>query len=468
MGKRSNYELLGKLQRLDKLPSNEVKQGLDGLRMTFSEWQSFTNEDLGYFMYGQIKGYKQKFEDKVDISYEEYLEMQHLPITRELPRESNIARRERQRGVMSEDEVSTLEEIEALWENVRAKYDPVQEVIRSAKEASDMFMYYTSSDRLPVGIEEVKRSISQLKKSTRYIDASKELDEECLAFEDELVKAMEEGLSVLEKLQNSTDLSVEEFMMKFGLDKEEVDAYFKNRMEMAAEGKDNAPFIKAEEGRGFRLNEEGKLEIVDESKAKDLIADVFVTGKVLDGAIDVLGSAKKYERLTQYLPERPKYSVGIKEVEALIKEIDDLGDVAVADWMIENPKRINAMQMALQENGIGIDYESMVANLSIELENYYNDDSEQVYNKDRMKKISEFIYRMNYVPEEEYVEEYGEDSEESISELMKQVVENDKRIADNDEKIRQALKDKILKQQQQIEAQEAEITQLRGEKSNEK
>lgn len=100
-----------------------------------------------------------------------------------------------------------------------------------------------------------------------------------------------------------------------------------------------------------------------------------------------------------------------------------------------------------------------------------------------MKKISEFIDRMNYVPEE-YVEEYGEEvgdeytghspeeygegSEESISELMKKVADNDRIIADNDEKIRQALKDKILKQQQQIEAQETEIAQLRGEKSNEK
>lgn len=484
MGKKSNYELLGKLKRLDNLPSNEVKQGLDGLRMTFSEWQSFTNEDLGYFMYGQIKVYKQKFEDKVDISYEEYLKMQHLPITREFPRESNIARRERQRGVISEDELSTLEEIEVVWENVRAKYNPVKEVIRATKEARDVFEYDTTSDKLPIGIEEVKRSISQLKKSTRYIDESRELDEECLELEDELIKAMEEGLKVLEELQNSTDLSVDEFMNKFGLNKEEINAYFKERMEMAAEGKSNAHFIHANEGRGFKLNEEGKLEIIDESKAKDLIARAFFSEKVLGGQIETLEKAEKYRMLTEYLPERPEYSVGIKEVEVLLEEIENSGNTAIANWMIENPKRISEMRSALEDKGMIVDLDDIISDLSTELENYYNDDSEQEYDKDRMKKISEFIDRMNYVPEEEYVEEYGEevgdeytesstgeygeDSEESISELMKKVADNDRIIADNDEKIRQALKARILSQQQEIEAQEREIAQLRGEKSNEK
>ena len=485
MGKRSNYELLGKLQRLDNLPSKEVKQGLEGLRLKFSEWQRFTNEDLGYFYHSQKEGYgyRQKFEDKVDISYEEYLKMQHLPITREFPREANIARRERQRGVMPEDEVLTLEEIEAVWENVRAKYDPVQEVIRSAKEARDAFEYYTTSDKLPIGIEEVKRSISQLKKSTRYIDESKQLDEECLFFEDDLIYAMEEGLSVLEKLQDSTDLSVEEFIMKFDLSKEEVNAYFKNRMEIAAEGKSNASSIKANEGRGFKLNEEGKLEIVDESKAKDLIANVFITDKVLGGAIDVLGRVKEYESLTQYLPERPENSVGTKELDALLDEIENSGNTAIANWMIENPTRMNAMLSDLENKGIVVDLDGIISDLSTELENYYNDDSEQEYDRVRMKKISEFVDRMNYVPEEygeEYVEEvgeeyaenstgeYGEDSEETVAELMKKVADNDRIITDNDEKIRQALKARILSQQQEIEAQEKEIAQLRGEKSNEK
>lgn len=498
MEKTSIYKLLGILRRLNNLPSKEVKQELDGLDLKFSEWQILTNEDLGYFMYGQIHGYKQKFEDKVDISYEEYLEMQHLPITREMPRESNIARRERQRRehykvgiedgkysekqlhVMTEDEISTLEEIESLWENVRAKYDPVQEVIRSAKEAGDVFEYGTTSNRLPSSISEVKRSISQLKKSTRYIDESRELDEECLDFEEDLIKAMEEGLRVLEELQSSDELSVDEFINKFGLNKEEINDYFKKRMETAALGKSGAPFIKANEGRGFKLNEEGELEIIDESKAKDLIVDAFFAEKVLGDSINTLGRAEKYKMLTQYLPERPENSVGTKEVEGLIEEIGKSGNLAIANWMIENQKRISAMLSALEDKGIIVDLNDIIRDLSTELGDSYEDDPE--YDEDRLQKIAEFI-RMNYVPKEyvgeygeesrdEYTEnseeEYGESSEESIAELTKRVADNDKKIADNDKKIRQALKDRILSQQQVIEKQEREIAQLRGEMSNEK
>lgn len=496
MAKRSSYELLGILRKIDSLPSKDVKESLDGLRMKFSEWSHLTNERFaGYdardFTSKQLK----MFEDKEDISYEQYLEVKtKCKRFMELSDASNRAKiargrrqyflkdiqdgkyTEKELQVMSEEEVSTLEEIETLWENVRAKYDPVQEVVKSAKKAQDMLYYGTASDKLPFSIAEVKRNITQLKKATGYIDESKVLDEDCLEFEDVLVRAMEEGLRGLETLQSSTDLSVDEFIMELGLNREEINAYFKKRMEMAAEGKSNAPSIKANEGRGFKLNEEGELEIINDSKAKDLIADVFVTEKVLDGPIDVLGRADKYKMLTQYLSVRPEYSVGTKEVERLIEEIDNFGDAAVANWMIENPKRINAMQTALQENGIDIDYDSMMANLSTELESYYNDeldeDLDYIFDKDRFKKIATFLDRMNYPPREEYDESYidepVEKTEETVDELMQRVADNDKKIADNNERIRQALKEKIISQQQEIDAQEEEIAQLRGEKSNEK
>ena len=523
MAQRSSYELLGILKRMNNLPSKDVKQSLDNLGMRFSDWANLTNERLAGFDARDFSSKQlQMYEDKVNITYEQYLEIKaKCKRFMELSDDSNrakVARGRRQYflkdiqdgkyteeelGVMSEDEVSTLEEIEELWEDVRAKYDPVQEVIRSAQKAKDMFEYGTSSDKLPFSIAEVKRNISQLKKATRYLDESKILDDKCLEFEDVLTKAMQDGLRSLETLKSSGDLSVDEFITELGLDKEEVNSYFTKRMEKAKLGKSDAPSIMARDGKGFRINENGELEIIDEGKAKDLIADAFVADKVLDEPIEVLDRAEKYSTLTHFLDNRPAYSVGTKEVETLIEEVSNFGETAIADWMIENPNKFSAMRSALEEKGIKVDINTLMHDLSDELQNPY-EDPDYGFDEERLAKIAKFLDRMNYPSyEEEYVEEnddldidqFGESiipdasqttkpkateideeliqwlnsgSEKTVPELMQKVADNNKKIADNEKTIKQALVDKLISQQETIDAQQEEIAQLRGEKINEK
>ncbi len=508
MAQRSSYEILAILRRMNNLPSKDVKQSLDNLVMKFSDWANLTNERLAGFDSRDFTDEElQIYNDKLNTTYQEYLEIkakckQFMQLSDE-PNRAKVARGRRQYflkdiqngeyteqelGVMSEDEVSTLEEIERLWEDVRAKYDPVQEVIRSSQKAMDVFEYGATSDRLSFSIAEVKRDINQLKKATRYLDESKVLDDECLDFERVLTKAMQEGLQVLETLQSSSDLSVDEFITELGLNKEEVNSYFKKRMERAAIGESDAPFIMAREGKGFRLDENGNIEIIDESNAKDLIADDFVAEKVLEEPMEVLERAEKYRMLTHYLSNRPEYSVGNKTLEALIEEINDFGEIAIADWMIENPDKFRVMKSALEERGIKVDDDDLRKKLSNELQ--------ESYNHERGAKISDFLDRyLSY--EEEYEEENDELEEsiradeeelakettaeitedllqeenaesETVSELKQKIANNNEEIANNEKAIRQALKDRILSQEEIIDAQKQEIAQLRGEMTNEK
>lgn len=289
---KSNKELLTILRRLNELPVGELKVELDySLLLKFDEWQRLTNEDLGFFVNYKrdAEEYVDKFENKTSITYDEYKKMQNLSITRELVGEPNIAKRAKKMEIAPE-EIAELEEIEELWNNVRIKYDPIEEIKRLSHEVYNA-LYCCSLENVDDEIANVLNSINSLQRVGQYINEKYDKSQKYTDFESKVSGAMQQALGHLKTLKKSQELSVEEFMQELGLDSEEITQHYKDRLKLA-EGRLSARtvFIKQKEGKAFKLNDNGDLEIIDESRAKSIIVSDFFS-EVTKDTVDILNES---------------------------------------------------------------------------------------------------------------------------------------------------------------------------------
>ena len=71
---KKDIEILNILRGTNELPAREVKEKVDSMRMTFSDWEKFTNHRIaGYDARDLTKRQLTIIEDKASISYDEYL-----------------------------------------------------------------------------------------------------------------------------------------------------------------------------------------------------------------------------------------------------------------------------------------------------------------------------------------------------------------------------------------------------------
>lgn len=534
---KKDIEILNILRRTNELPAREVKENVDSMRMTFSDWEKFTNHRIaGYDARDLTKRQLTIIEDKASISYDEYLAVRascHRYM--ELSDNSNRAKMARGRkdtmqkeieaGEISaesvqlppEEEVQMLEEIERLWREVRTKYDPVMEISRISNNTIDILEYGTSSDRLDYSIRTLKENMEGFQSATTLVGELYEKNQECLDLDFELITAMAQGLRGLETLQGSENLSVDAFMQMLALNSEEVLAHFKGRMELAAKSPSARPSIMANEGKAFRINDEGKLEIIDPKRAKDEIADVYFADSFAKEPIGTLARGSSYKQLTQNLPERKKLSND--EISRLMGVVDQ--PFEIINWMVKNPHRVFEMIEALSSQGVQLDMDSIISDMQDEVDDPYFDpdydiDDDRIatlqqildqfvdrdLENDEYDEHDEDFFRELYEMEEAekhrdddyeapYINESGEiirpgatepqnipqtnvdeellkwldsGSPKTTEDLKKQILDNEATIAGNEETIKAELLNTILRQQRKIAEQEAEIKGLRSQK----
>lgn len=498
---RSNQDILEILKRVNGLPVEDVKEEIDSLKMSFSEWSNLTNQRFAGYNERDCKRYElSMLQDKVDISYEEFLQVSRL-CKRFIHRTglSDRAKDERARSEMinegfakeeelggkpfSEEDLQILDEIAYQWDDVRAKYDPAKEVERISQHIQGFLRYdaSVSSEYQAYIIEEMKRSEELLKKCFGYIDDTREKNDATMSIESELLSAMQDGRKAFETLQQFQGSEISEFyrfMEENGVSQVDIEQFYKKRF--TGMQPSSRAFIMAREGKGFRLNDSGELEVVDEQTAKDLIArDFFPTSSVAQTSITQLEQGRKYIELTNSLPIKNPDRLTVKE----INELMQFDQIDLKYWMVDNPSKINQALTALRLRGQNIDWTEIQDELIDELENpkgYFEDEMEEEYYKSKVEQaLSAMGYDVtardedfqgeNYGESEDYVEQ--EDvpqpddlSSLSVEELMQRINSNNITIANNEQAIKQALIQKILGQQQQIAEQTAEIDRLKSQK----
>lgn len=529
--KKSN-EILIMLRRFNELPVREVKEEVDSVRMTFEDWEQFTNHRIaGYDARDFGKRQLAMLENKTNITYSEYLSVRaSCKSYMRLSDNSNRARlargrrealkkqvesgeiTEEQIQMPSEEELQMLEEIERQWNDVRLKYDPAQEIESISHDAMNILEYVSTGDRLEYSIRAMKEDMENLQKATRYMGELYDRTPESSDLDFSLSVAMGQGLRGLETLQASENLSVEEFMQMLGLDSEEVLKHFKGRMELAEKSPSARPSIMANEGKAFRLNDDGQLEITDARRANGEIADVYFAESLAKDAISTLSKGLRYGYLAKRLPERK--SLSSDEIARLMSVVDQPDEII--NWMVKYPNRVSEMQSALNSQGVELDMDSLISDMQYEVDNPYFDpdygidderiealqqildqlvdrDLEEEYDPEYDQYFQE-LYEMEEADKHKgdgYINEFGEiirpgasepqpaqtpsvddellqwlngGSQQSTEELRKQVSSNEATIAGNDETIKAELLNTILRQQKRIAEQEAEISQLRGQK----
>ena len=499
---KSKQDILEILKGLNSLPAGDVQEVLDSLDMKFSDWATLTNQRFGgYIETRDFKDYQlSMLQDKMDISYEEFLEVSSLCNRyAEITGFSNTAKHERGKReallqgvpaeeiagrVLTEEEVQTLEQIENQWNDVRAKYVPFKEVERVTKNAQDILRFNVpSSQKLETLLEELKVSMGQLKKSFDCIDETKQKNGAITRVESELLSAMQEGITAFETLQGLDLTELYSFMEENGVAKTDIEQHYKSRF--TGMKPDSRAFVMAREGKGFRLNDDGELEVVDEQSAKDLIARDFFATSVTAKAIAKLEQGREYRQLTGSLPSKNLNRLTQSEIQELMQA----DSIDIKYWMVDNPSKIQKALIATRILGKDIDWVEIQDELIGDLENLdrYSYDADEVDDEYYKSKIEQALSAMGYdvtareedfqgesygEPEDYQPEEYVEQEEPqtddlsalSVEELIQRINSNNLTITNNEQAIKQALIQKILGQQQQIAEQTAEIDRLKSQK----
>lgn len=498
---KSKQEILEILKGLNSLPVGDVKAVMDSLEMKFSDWATLTNQRFsGYFDTRGMLNYQiSMIQDKDNITYEEFLKVSKFGRVEGvvgLDNNSNTAKHERAKRkdflqgipaeelggrVLTEEEVQILEQIETQWDDARAKYNPVIEVERVMEDVRDTLTFEAPSQQLlPIYIEYMKKNMGQLKKSFAYIDDTRSKSISSTRYENELLSAMQEGIKAFETLQQSQGLGLSEFykfMEENGVAQADIEQYYKSRL--AGMKPDSKPFIMAREGKGFRLNDNGELEIADEQSAKDLIAiDFFRESATVKSIIAKLEQGREYVQLTDSLPS--KNLDGLTQSD--IQELMQADSIDIKYWMVDNPNKIQKGLITSRIFGNDIDWTEIQDELIDELKNprgYFEDEMEEEYYKSKVEQaLSAMGYDVtareedfqgeSYDEPEDYLEQEELQTDDlsalSVEELIQRINSNNINIANNEQVIKQALIQKILGQQQQIAEQTAEIDRLKSQK----
>ena len=492
---KSNQEILEILKSLNGLPVEDVQEVLDSLDMTFVEWAIFTNQKFEPYSNSKASTdrteefYLRLFQGEMDISYEEFLQYSKLRGKyADITGLSNNAKQERAKRVaflqgvpeeekedrvLTEEEVQTLEQIETEWNDVRAKYDPVKEVERATKYARDLLRFNEPlSQDSAVSLEEMKKCEKQLRTCFDCIGIKKEKNQGVIRVESELLDAMQEGIQVYETLQQFRDLELSEFykfMGENGVAQADIEQHYKNRF--TGMRPDSKPFIMARDGKGFRLNDNGELEVVDEQVAKNLIATDFYPASHTVSSIDKLEQGRTYRQLTESLPSKNLDRLTQMD----IQELMDGDSREIQYWMMNNPRKVQSGLVASKILGKDIDWTKIQEQLIADLKDpgYFEDPlEEEAY----ISQVKEVLFVTGYdlievlARDEESTEEQEETPQAddlstlSVEELMQRIESNNITIANNEQSIKQALIQKILGQQKQIAEQTAEIDRLNGQK----